>query len=284
MAKAGGGRYFQANDAETLLKSARSAVRAAGILKLTARVNGKITDLNYRIEDAITGNMIHQTVLPAPSRATIRLADGHYKVFVLPAGVQGATEQELDVTVMAGKVLEKALNFDKGTLRLTVTVNGKPAHAQVHIEDPASHKWIYQSSVFGVNTPVKINLAAGKVDVVIQAGGRDIPEQRVEGIKITAGKTTDQVIPVMVKSTSADTSGMEQNSDRPGGDFRQFSPVKDDPALCQKACQNDARCKAWTYVKPNTVQGPKPNCWLKEVRPQPRRNSCCVSGIRGLSH
>ena len=257
MAKAGNGRYFQANDAEALLKSTRSAVQAAGILKLVVVLNGKATNLSYRVEDAKTGKVIHQTVLAAPSGGAIRLADGHYKVFVLPAGVHGAREQTVDVTIKSGETLERTLNFDKGTLRLTVSVNGKPAHALVHVEDPASHKWIYQSSVFGVDTPVNIDLAVGKIDVVVQAGGKDIPERRVEGVEIVAGKMTNKVISIVSGSITADANGMEQNSDRPGGDFRHFSPANDDPALCQKACLDDAKCKAWTYVKPNTVQGPK---------------------------
>ncbi len=280
MAKAGNGRYFQANDAEALLKSARSAVQAAGILKVVARVNGKAANLGYRVEDAKTGKVIHQPVLAAPSGVGIRLADGHYKVFVSPAGVHGAREQTLDVTIKSGEMLERTLNFDKGTLKLTVSVNGKPAHALVHVEDPVSHKWIYQSSVFGVDTPVNIGLAVGKVDIVAQAGGKDIPERRVKGVEIDAGKMTNKVISVVSGSITADANGMEQNSDRPGRDLRHFSPANDDPALCQKACQDDDKCKAWTYVKPNTVQGPKPNCWLKAAAPQPHRNTCCVSGVR----
>jgi len=39
---------------------------------------------------------------------------------------------------------------------------------------------MYESSVFGVDTPVSIDLLAGKVDIVVQAGGPDILEQRIE--------------------------------------------------------------------------------------------------------
>jgi len=271
MAKAGGGEYFQANNAEELLKSARKAVQPAGTLKLTVKVNGTVTDLGYRIEDAKTGKIIFEPVLGTSSGTAIRLADGRYKVFVSPAGVSGAREKTLDITIKSGEVVEKTLNFDKGRLKLTVTVNGKPAHAGIHVEDPVTHKWIYQASVFGVDTPVNIDLPVGKVDVVVQAGGRDVPEQRVEGIDIVAGKTTEQIIPIEVKAvapTPTDAKGMEQNTDRPGGgDFRHLSPAVDDPSLCQKACQDDAQCQAWTYVKPNTVQGPQPNCWLKQTAP-----------------
>lgn len=284
MAKAGGGQYFQANNAEELLNSARKAVQPMGILKLTVKVNGNVSNLDYRIEDAKTGKVIFEPVLPTPSGASIRLVDGQYKVFVSPAGVSGAKEMQLDITIKSGEEIEKVLSFNKGTLRLTVTVNDRPAHAGIHIEDPVSHKWIYQASVFGVDTPVSINLPAGRVDVVVQAGGREISEKRVQGVEIWAGKTIELVVPVEVKpiaSIAVDVHGMEQDTDRPGGgDFHHFSPADDDPALCQKACQNNEQCKAWTYVNPNTIQGPQPNCWLKSSVPPATHNTCCVSGVK----
>jgi len=281
MAKAGGGQYFQANNAEELLKSARKAVQPMGTLKLTVKVNGKVNDLMYRIEDASTAKIIRQPVLPTSSGSSIQLPDGEYNVFVLPAGVSGAGEQKLSLRMKAGEVIKKTLVFGKGVLHLMVTVNGKPAHALIHIEDSNTHKGVYESSVFGYDTPLSINLAAGKVDVVVQAGGRDVPEKRVQGVEIMAGKTTGQVIPIEVKVAVADASGMEQDTDRPGGgDFRHIVPTADDPALCQKACKDDAQCNAWTYVKPNTIQGPKPNCWLKTGVPPATHNTCCVSGVK----
>jgi len=73
---------------------------------------------------------------------------------------------------------------------------------------------------------------------------------------------------------------MEKDTDRPGKDIRGFDLPVNDPAACQRECQNNRQCKAWTFVKPNTVQGPRPRCWLKHTIPPPRRNACCVSGIK----
>jgi len=284
MARAGGGEYFQANNAEELLQSARKAVQPTGVLRLAVKVNGKESDLMYRVEDASTGKIIRQPVLPTSSGLAIRLPNGEYNVFVLPAGVGGAGEQKLSLRMKAGEVIKKTLVFGKGVLHLIVTVNGKPAHAHIHIEDSKTHEGVYESSVFGFDTPININLAAGKVDIVVQAGGRDVPEKRVQGVEILAGKTTEQVIPVDVKSVAsqvADNDGLEQDTDRPGGgDFRHIVPTSDDPALCQQACLNDAQCKAWTYVKPHTIQGDLPNCWLKTGVPPATHNTCCVSGVK----
>jgi len=212
MAKAGGGEYFQANNAEELLKSARKAIQPMGVVKLTVKLNGKVNDLMYRVEAANTGKIIQQPVLPTASGMAIRLPSGRYNVFVSPAGVSGAGERKLSLNIKTGETIERTLAFGKGVLHLTVMVNDKPAHAYIHMEDSATHKGVYESSVFGWDTPLNIDLASGKVDVVVRPDGRNMPEQRVNGVEIMAGKTTELVIPVEMKpatSTAADANGME---------------------------------------------------------------------------
>jgi len=77
--------------------------------------------------------------------------------------------------------------------------------------------------------------------------------------------------------------GMELSIDRLGGDYRDFDLPRPDPRLCRQACERDRRCKAWTYVKPNTIQGPRPRCWLKNVVPSPKRNEACISGVKKVA-
>jgi hypothetical protein len=71
----------------------------------------------------------------------------------------------------------------------------------------------------------------------------------------------------------------EPNFDRPGMDFKNFDVASEDPGICESACNNDQRCKAWTYVRPG-VQGSKARCWLKSGIPPLRSNACCTSGIK----
>ncbi|GEM_PF-4838239 len=73
---------------------------------------------------------------------------------------------------------------------------------------------------------------------------------------------------------------MEWDTDRMGLDYSNFDLPEADPALCRDACARDSKCKAWTYVKPNTIQGPRPRCWLKYAVPRPSHNTCCVSGVK----
>lgn len=70
------------------------------------------------------------------------------------------------------------------------------------------------------------------------------------------------------------------NIDMPGNDFANFDLQRDDPTLCQSACLGDAKCVAWTYVKPDTIQGPRARCWLKNPAPAFVENSCCISGAK----
>jgi hypothetical protein len=82
----------------------------------------------------------------------------------------------------------------------------------------------------------------------------------------------------LVLAQASQMSPMEWSTDRPGLDYSSFEQPADDPAYCAKACAQDAQCMAWTYVRPYTIQGPYPRCWLKYAIPQPHSNGCCVSG------
>ena len=81
--------------------------------------------------------------------------------------------------------------------------------------------------------------------------------------------------------TSPDPKGAmaQDNVDLPGMDYKNFDLNVPDPRLCQNACLDDPKCKAFTYVKPG-FQGPNARCWLKDGVPQTKPNSCCISGIK----
>lgn len=71
----------------------------------------------------------------------------------------------------------------------------------------------------------------------------------------------------------------EDNVDRMGGDYKDFDLSQADPAACRDACAGEARCKAYTYVRPG-VQGASARCWLKSSVPAATSSNCCVSGVR----
>ena len=82
-------------------------------------------------------------------------------------------------------------------------------------------------------------------------------------------------------TSNTSDSRYEHDIDRPGADLRSFTLEVAAPSACERACLEDSRCRAWTYVRPHTIQGPNPRCWLKHSVPGPRKSSCCISGVIG---
>ena len=75
----------------------------------------------------------------------------------------------------------------------------------------------------------------------------------------------------------------EMNTDRPGKDYYCYDlPVDDITAgtTCKADCDNDPRCFAWTYVKPNTTKGPHALCCKKNSLPAKKSDTCCISGVK----
>jgi hypothetical protein len=72
---------------------------------------------------------------------------------------------------------------------------------------------------------------------------------------------------------------IEFGMDRYGGDYRQVETAMDATGKsCQAACESDARCRAWTYVRPGYI-GASAVCYLKSRITRPIRKPCCISGV-----
>jgi hypothetical protein len=72
---------------------------------------------------------------------------------------------------------------------------------------------------------------------------------------------------------------IELSIDRAGGDYRSFDTAPDPTAAsCAKACQGDAKCRAFTYIRPGYA-GASARCYLKDRITRPRRKPCCISGV-----
>ena len=71
----------------------------------------------------------------------------------------------------------------------------------------------------------------------------------------------------------------EYSIDRNGGDYRSIDQPSDPTGLsCKTACEGEARCRAWTYLRPG-YGGPAAKCFLKDQVKPPRRRPCCISGV-----
>jgi len=75
------------------------------------------------------------------------------------------------------------------------------------------------------------------------------------------------------------------NIDLPGSNIGNSIPLPNESGLemglCAMACEKTIDCCAWTYVRPNTIQGPDGHCWLKNSIPAKNSNNSCISGTIG---
>ena len=72
----------------------------------------------------------------------------------------------------------------------------------------------------------------------------------------------------------------EPDTDRPGMDYHNYELSTSDWTFCKTSCDNDPKCIAWTYVKPNAAQGQPARCFLKNGVPEKKTNTACISGVK----
>ena len=70
---------------------------------------------------------------------------------------------------------------------------------------------------------------------------------------------------------------VELNTNRYGNDLMGFETAGG-WLDCLRACGNEPRCRAWTYVRPG-IQGTAAHCWLKDGVPAASPDANCVSQV-----
>lgn len=289
-------------------------------IKLNISEHGKPVAGHIRILNAADGTPLFDKDVRTDQRMRkINLEAGTFDIEVK------SMNPELAPVWFRGKQISEAHIFKKdvefyaitGTLKLTVTLDGKPSYAGVYMTDPENEKWVYGnlSMAFGNKarfhfSPTSINLPdslTGRYEVFVTAVPKKsslrVPENakyQKFSLSIKNGETVEKTLDfgkaagtpskpekqavakvAKAKFPVTDAHAMEQNTDRSEGPvLRRFITTAANPALCQKACQDDAQCKVWTYVKPNTVEGPSPTCWLKSSISRAHPSDCCTSGVK----
>lgn len=75
------------------------------------------------------------------------------------------------------------------------------------------------------------------------------------------------------------STDFETSIDRFGGDYRSFGMATDPSGeACKAACEDDAKCRAWTYARPGYA-GRGARCFLKSSITPPRRRPGLISGV-----
>jgi len=76
----------------------------------------------------------------------------------------------------------------------------------------------------------------------------------------------------------AGMNGAVRGIELEGGTYRYFGGADATPQACQAACQADAQCLAWDYVRPG-IFSPDARCFLKNKDSLQVKSPCCVAGF-----
>lgn len=87
------------------------------------------------------------------------------------------------------------------------------------------------------------------------------------------------IVAFIFAATAATASERETSTDRPGLNYRDFPLTTPLPDQCQKTCDEEAKCRAWTFAWPGK-KGPRAHCFLKSGLPPKKADNCCISGIK----
>ena len=151
------------------------------------------------------------------------------------------------------------------------------------LESGMSHKLV--RSLGNLNEKVSFLIAQGGGDKVWKMAPHEakvITPQKAPEMKgaDTGPETTPQIGEAISSEPRFDLfEKIEGDTDRPGNNYRNFDLEQPDVDFCLQACQNDPRCKAFTYVKPG-LQGQKARCWLKDAVPEAKPSAGCISGVK----
>jgi hypothetical protein len=82
----------------------------------------------------------------------------------------------------------------------------------------------------------------------------------------------------IANSTGATAGGLEYRTDRNGSDFESFPMNGAGPEACRAACQENPRCRSFTWTQPG-YQHDTGMCWLKDAVPGRSELREAVSGV-----
>jgi Glycosyl hydrolases family 32 N-terminal domain/PAN domain/Glycosyl hydrolases family 32 C terminal len=109
------------------------------------------------------------------------------------------------------------------------------------------------------------------------------------GVFVQGNGSASSANALRVSITHSFPTSPENNTDRPGGDYRDYGLNATDGddyniANCSAQCALESLCAAWTYVRPGgpgAPEWPVPRCSLKSSIPATNPNVWCVSGLPG---
>jgi len=98
------------------------------------------------------------------------------------------------------------------------------------------------------------------------------------GALLTGCADVARIADVAGAPAGAPTGSLEYRTDRNGADFESFPMDGAGPEACRAACQENPRCRAFTWTEPG-YQHRTGMCWLKDAVPARSELAEAVSGV-----
>lgn len=193
IARAGGGSYFSAADADGLREATEQVLDSAvgPGLNVTALKNGR--PFNAAIVVSQGGKVVARSSTREYNPISFHLEPGEYELEAL----DGASRQKtrLKATVSVGEEpAEHTFDFSEGNLRVAVKRNGKPSQAHYRVFAHGESKPAFWGAV---EDGQSIGVQPGTWDLEIyDKGVANKPTFRFEGLKVVGGKTIDQSVAI----------------------------------------------------------------------------------------
>ena len=199
VARAGGGAYYTAKNAEEFQVAAQKVVKEAenfGQLKIIATRNNIPIRVDLRISKLNSDQSILRTSAGTDkSDAGVRLQPGVYNIQVIDKKTVTAPVKSIaDIEIRSGETTERHVEFSGGTIEISAIKHGKLIKAYLWISQTGSsdslvNRWMPD------NGPAVFSLLPGLYDIRVQDNSvADKPEQTVSGIEIKNGaKLTKQI-------------------------------------------------------------------------------------------
>lgn len=207
MAKAGGGEYFTAANADELTKALEKAVEVKPGLVLTVVSNGKPTPARATVFSAASQGAARQKVKtvnlgvsaehdPANPRR-IALAPGAYEVEVEATELSSERRKTLtELIIPAQGDIARSVDFSDGKLSVKLTADGKLQHGRVRIHAAGEKDVIARRDPKHKpeDNPITFRLPPGDYDIEVEAFDISAPHQWLRGVTVTTGETVNQTV------------------------------------------------------------------------------------------
>ncbi|MEA1897394.1 MAG: VWA domain-containing protein [Bacteroidota bacterium] len=200
MAKAGGGKYYTADNADQLQMAAQNVVKEAtllpqtGFLRIVAVRNDKTIKARAKYYRSGETNHLFQNNTPIKDENPgEELEPGLYDVVVIDSATADQPQSKIKgLKVEIGKTTEHRCDFSGGTFSLSVVKNGKPSFAWISVYKPGTKNKVTNTDTSS-NNPGILKLVPGKYDVVALDNKVSPPQKIIfEDIIIKPGETIEK--------------------------------------------------------------------------------------------